>query len=146
MPPFYSKEKLTQISSVTILVKQGPVFQDLTPGYQDSIPICQDSTPVSQDCTPVYQDLMPVCQDFVPASQDLPTVKDVCVTDSIYEAYKHFISEGLVSLLPDKVNSKEIEILRDKGASQSLLLADVLPFSEISYSGESALLKVLNVV
>ena len=49
----------------------------------------------------------------------------------VSEVYKPFISEGLVSLLHDKVNNRKIEILRDTGASQSLLLADVLPISEI---------------
>ena len=103
-----------------------PVHQDLTPAYQDS--------------TPVYQDLMPVCQDFVPASQDLPIVKDVCVaSDSVSEAYKPFISEGLISLLYHKVNNRKIKILRDAGAFHSLL-ADVVPFCENSYSDENILL------
>ena len=113
-----------------------PVLQDLTPVCQDFMPVCQDSAPVYQDFTPVYQNLMPVCQDFVPASQDLPIVKDVCATsDSVSEVYKPFISEGLVSLLHDKVINRKIKILRDTGASQSLLLTDVMPFSEKSYSG-----------
>ena len=97
------------------------------------MPVCQDSTPVYQDSTPVYQ-------DFVSASQDLAIVKDVCATsDSVSEAYKPFISKVLVSLLHDKVNNRKNEILKDTGASQSLLLTDVLPFSEKSYSGESVL-------
>ena len=95
-----------------------PVLQDLKPACQDFMSVCQDSTPVYLDSTPVYQDLMPVCQDFVPASQDLPIVKDVCATsDSVSEVYKPFISGGLVSLLHDKVNSRNIKILRDTGAS-----------------------------
>ena len=106
------------------------------------MPFCQDSTPVYQDSTPVYQNLMPVCQDFVPASQDLPIVKDYCSTsDSVSEVYKPFISEGLVSFLHDKVNNRKIKILKDTGASQCLLLADVLLFSEKSYSGDSILLQ-----
>ena len=52
-----------------------------------------------------------------------------------------FISEGLVSSLHDKVNNSKIKILRDTVAAQSLLSADVLPFSEKSYSGESVLLQ-----
>ena len=119
-----------------------PVLQDLTPVCQDFMPVCQDSRPVYQDSTPACQDLMPVCQDFVPASQDLPNVKNVCATsDLVFEVYKSFISEGLVSLSHDKVNNKKIKILRDTGASQSFLLADVLLFSEKSYSGESVLLQ-----
>ena len=50
-------------------------------------------------------------------------------------------SEGLVSLLHDTVNNRKIKILRYKGASQSLIFADVLTFSEKSYSGESILLQ-----
>ena len=101
--------------------------------------------PVCQDSTPVYQDLMPVCQDSVPASQDLPIVKDVCASsDSFSEVYKPFISEGLVSLLHDKVNNRKNKILRCTGASQSLLLVNVLLFSEKSYSGESVLLQGVN--
>ena len=85
---------------------------------------------------------MPVCQDFVPASVDLPIVKDVFATsDSVPEIYKPFISDGLVFLLHDKVTDRKINILQDTGASQSLLLADVLPFSEKSYTGESVLLQ-----
>ena len=80
---------------------------------------------------------MRVCRHFVPASQDLTIVKDVCATsDSVSEVYEPFISEGLVSVLHDKVNSRKHKILRDTGAFQSLILADVLPFS---YSGEKFL-------
>ena len=85
-----------------------PVHRDLMPVYQDSMPVHQDHTPVCQDSKPAYQDHMPVCQDFVPASQDLPIVKDVCATtDSVSEVYMPFISEGLISLLHDKVNNRK---------------------------------------
>ena len=89
---------------------------------------------------------MPVCQDFVPTAKDLPIVKDVCATsDSVPEVYKPFISEGLVSLLHDKVNKTEIKILRDTGASQSLLLADVLLFLRNLTPVRVFYFKVLNV-
>ena len=98
-----------------------PVLQDLKPACQDFMPVSKVSTPVYQDSTPVYQDLMPVCQDFVPASQDLPIVKGVCATsDSVSEVYKPFISEGLVSLLHDKVNNRKIKMFLLL-TSQSLL-------------------------
>ena len=91
---------------------------------------------------PVCQDFMPASSDFMPASSYLPIVKDICATsDSVSEVYKPFISEGLVLLLPDKVNNRKINILRVTGASQSLLLADVLPLSKKSYTGESILLQ-----
>ena len=119
-----------------------PVHRDIMPVYQNYAPVYQDSMPVYQESTLVYQDIMPVCQDFVPASQDLPIVKDVCTTsDSVSEVDKPFIPEGLVSLLHNKVNSRKIEILQDTDASESLLLADILPFSEKSYPGESVLLQ-----
>ena len=106
------------------------------------MPVREDFTPVYQHSTPVYQDFMPVCQDLRPVSQDLPIVKDGWATsDPVSELYKPFTSEGSVSLLHDKVNNRKIKILRHTGASQSLLLADVLPFSEKSYTGESVLLQ-----
>ena len=142
LPPVYHDSMPVHQDLTPVYQDSTPVLQDLTPACQDFMPVCQDSTPAYQDSTPIYQDLMPVCQDFVPASQDLHIVKDVCATsDSVSEIYKPFISEGLVSLLHDKVISKKIKILRATGASQSLLLADVLPFSKKSYSGESVLLQ-----
>ena len=58
--------------------------------------------------------------------------KDVCTTsDPVSEVYKPFIS----------VSNRKIKILRDTCASQTLLLADILPFSERSYSIESVLLQ-----
>ena len=72
----------------------------------------------------------------------LPIIKDVCATsDSVSGVYKPLISEGSVSLLHDNIKNIKIKILRDTGASHSLLLADVLLFSEKSYSGESVLLQ-----
>ena len=98
--------------------------------------------PVCQDLMPAHQDLMLVCQDFMPVPQDLPIVKDVCAASySVLEVYKPFTSEGLISLLHDKVNNRKIKILRDTSAYQFLLLAGVLPFYEKSYSGESVLLQ-----
>ena len=85
-----------------------PVHQDITPVHQDLKPIYQDSKPVYKDSTPVYQDLIPVCQDFMPASQDLPIVKNIfAASDSFSEVHNPFISEGLVSLLHDKVNNRK---------------------------------------
>ena len=53
----------------------------------------------------------------------------VPVTDSVMEIYEQFLSEGCVSLNSDFAQSTPITILRDTGASQSLILADTLPFS-----------------
>ena len=51
-------------------------------------------------------------------------------TDSVMEIYEPFLSDGFVSLNSDFAQSAPITILRDTGASQSLILADTLPFSE----------------
>ena len=59
--------------------------------------------------------------------------------DSIMEIYEPLISEGMVSFMDDSTKPIRIKILRDTCASQSIILADVLPFSEKTYSGTSAL-------
>ena len=62
-------------------------------------------------------------------------------TDSVMEIYEPFLSDGFVSLNSDFVQSTPITILRDTGASQSLILADTLPFSEKTSSGTSVLIQ-----
>ena len=54
------------------------------------------------------------------------------------EKYQPFISKGLVSL--NGKNSKEITILRDTGATQSILLENVLPISKDSDTGAKVLI------
>ena len=46
-----------------------------------------------------------------------------------------------MSLNSDYLQSTPIKILRDTGASQSLILADNLPFSEKAYSRTSVLIQ-----
>ena len=48
---------------------------------------------------------------------------------------------GFVSLSGDNCPPSPIKILRDTGASQSLILADILPFSEKTSSGTSVLIQ-----
>ena len=62
-------------------------------------------------------------------------------TDCIMEIYEPFLSEGFVSLTSDSAQSTPIKILRDTGASQSLILADTLPFSEKTSTGTSVLIQ-----
>ena len=62
-------------------------------------------------------------------------------TDSVMEIYEPFLSDGFVSLNSDYAQSIPIKILRDTGASQSLILADTLPFSEKTSSGTSVLIQ-----
>ena len=61
-------------------------------------------------------------------------------SDSVDKRYKPFITEGFVSLDGDSTNTKRIHILRDTGATQSLLLG-VLPLSEDSSAGASVLIQ-----
>ena len=62
-------------------------------------------------------------------------------TDSVMEIYEPFLSNGFVSLNSDSAQSTPIKILRDTDASQSLILADTLPFSEKTSSGTSVLIQ-----
>ena len=62
-------------------------------------------------------------------------------TDVVMEIYEPFLSDGSVSLTSDFAQSTPIKILRDTGASQSLILADTLPFSEKTSSGTSVLIQ-----
>ena len=62
-------------------------------------------------------------------------------TDSVMDIYEPFLSDCFVSLNSDSAQSTPIKILRDTGASQSLILADTLPFSEKTSSGTSVLIQ-----
>ena len=62
-------------------------------------------------------------------------------TDSDIKIYESCLSDGFVSLKSDYAQSTPIKILRDTGASQSLILADTLPFSEKSSSRTSVLIQ-----
>lgn len=53
--------------------------------------------------------------------------------------YKPFVMTGLVSLSGKIEDQREVHILRDTGAMQSLMVCDVLPFSEESYCGSNIL-------
>ena len=62
-------------------------------------------------------------------------------TESDYmENYKPFISEGVVSLVGDESSSQKVKILRDTGATQSLMLDSVLPLTENSFTGANVLI------
>ena len=68
----------------------------------------------------------------------------VCVKSSFdptMEIFEPFVHNGFVSLKSDLNNATPVKILRDTGCSQSLLLADTLPFSDKSYSGTNVLIK-----
>ena len=62
-------------------------------------------------------------------------------TESDYmENYKPFISSGVVSLVGDENSSQKVKILRDTGATQSLMLDSVLPLTENSFTGANVLI------
>jgi len=62
-------------------------------------------------------------------------------SDSVLEIYEQFLSDGFVSLAGVTFAPTPTKILRDTGASQSLILADVMPFSENTSSGFSVLIQ-----
>ena len=68
-----------------------------------------------------------------------PILAKTSETDALMEIYEPFLSDGSVSLNSDFAQSTPIKILRDTGASQSLILADTLPFSEMTSFGTSVL-------
>ena len=70
-----------------------------------------------------------------------PILAKTSATDCIMEIYEPFLSEGFVSLTSDSAQSTPIKFLRDTGASQSLILADTLPFSEKTSTGTSVLIQ-----
>ena len=59
-----------------------------------------------------------------------PFLAKTSETDAVMDIYEPFLSDDSVSLNSDFAQSTPIKILRDTGASQSLILADTLPFSE----------------
>ena len=57
------------------------------------------------------------------------------------EIFEPFMLNGFVSLSGDNCPPTPIQILRDTGASQSHILADILPFSQKTSSGTSVLIQ-----
>lgn len=49
--------------------------------------------------------------------------------------FQPFIFNGVVSLTGKPDDDRSVHFLRDTGCSQSVILADALPFSEFSYCG-----------
>ena len=70
----------------------------------------------------------------------IPIQAKIFESDSVMEIYEPFLSDGFVSLNSAYTQSTSIKILRDTRASQSLILADTLPFSEKT-SGTSILIQ-----
>jgi hypothetical protein len=64
--------------------------------------------------------------------------------DPIMKVFQPFVFDGSVSFQNYESANPHIKILRDTGASQSLILANTLPFSEKSYAGKNALIRGIN--
>ena len=61
--------------------------------------------------------------------------------ERIKQRFKPFISDVFVAIKDEKEEWKPVKILRDTGASQTLLLQDALPLSEKSSTGASILIQ-----
>ena len=71
-----------------------------------------------------------------PLHNDKSYIEDKISEESYYiKNYKPFISEGVVSLVGDESSSQKVKILRDTGATQSLMLDSVLPLTGNSFNG-----------
>ncbi|KAL3967153.1 FMS-like tyrosine kinase 1 [Sarotherodon galilaeus] len=71
-------------------------------------------------------------------SQDMPVLTK---SDSeSYSGFEDFVSDGFVSL-PGDVHKVPVKILRDTGAKDSFILASVLPFSQVTDTGECVLVQ-----
>ena len=60
--------------------------------------------------------------------------------NNILHTYIPFISEGFISPNGDSAKFTPMRILRDTGSSQSLLLRDVIPLSEKTFTSSDALI------
>lgn len=54
---------------------------------------------------------------------------------------KPFIMTGFVSLSGKAEDRRKVHILQDTGAMQSIMVSDVLPFSDESYCGSNVLVR-----
>ncbi|CAB4031913.1 Transposon Ty3-I Gag-Pol poly, partial [Paramuricea clavata] len=71
--------------------------------------------------------------------EDLIEVK--ANADPIMKVFEPFVNAASVSLLNNPTQRIPVQVLRDTGASQSLILTNTLPFSAESYSGNNVLIK-----
>ena len=91
-----------------------------------------------QACASVRNDrktLDSICSD----TPDIQGSKSSSV-DFMEDHYKPFLSQGFVSL-SDSSEALPVQILRDTGAAQTLLLEGSLPLSEHTFTGRSVLLQ-----
>lgn len=84
-------------------------------------------------------DVRKTIKDVKPIDEFKPKVD--ANSDSVMEIFEPFIHDGFISLNSDLSKATLVKILRDTGSSQSLILAQTLPFSDESFSGENVLIK-----
>ena len=84
-----------------------------------------------------------IIRNSIATSHDSTSESTIHGIDKTYvmKSFQPFIFDGCVSLADDSSTSTPIRILRDTGSSQSLILADTLPFSSSSYTGAHVLIQ-----
>ena len=88
------------------------------------------------------QNFVQIHTTVAPKVDIFDTSEDViydCEEDFYRDKFKPFITEGFVSFVGDS-HLQPIKILRDTGAFQTLILEDILPFSEKSSVGANVLI------
>ena len=75
-----------------------------------------------------------------PPQKRKPTSVGFVHSEELDCGYSLFISSGWVSLNEDTANRQPVQVLRDTGAAQTIILSDVLPWSSESYCGSHVLL------
>jgi len=82
------------------------------------------------------------CWHLKNRSEQKSEEKAVALVSGIDVGYAPFVSEGFVSQTEnDDLTSRKVSILRDTGASQSLLLENTVPTDMLEPTGESVLVK-----
>ncbi len=69
----------------------------------------------------------------------VPSSELLSCTDVLHTSYKPFVMTGFVSLSGKEEDRREISILRDTGAMVSIMVSDILYFSDGSYCGSDVL-------
>lgn len=73
--------------------------------------------------------------------RDPTLVKGTPIKESHSDSFEPFIPEGLVSFTENSHVSYSVRILRDTGASHSVIVKESIPFIEDSYTGQNVLLQ-----
>ncbi|XP_062610561.1 uncharacterized protein LOC134272333, partial [Saccostrea cucullata] len=126
-----NNETLKQVHICNYCKKKGHIKSECW-ALQRKKPVSNDSKPSPTALTSVQGKVS--CSQF--ENTAVKSVKPE--SDVLREEFKPFVFHGLVSVGTD---SHPIRILRDTGASQSLLLEGVLPLSEKTHTGSEVLIQ-----